>query len=258
MTDDEPQQPGVKTTETIVEIIETLRDLDGASAATLSDHLGMSRSWTYEHLVTLEKLEYVVNEDGTYRLGLRFLDHGKYVKSRMRIHQLVQSSIAHLAEETGELVRFGVEEHGRVFQLNEAAGERAVAVDRWLGEHTHMHYLALGKSMLAYMPESRVREILDRHGLPEMTNETITDEGKLFDELEEIRERDGISFIDSELEAGVRAVGAPIIHSEDIVGAISVSGPANRLKGPLFRETIPEQIRATTNEVELKLLTELE
>lgn len=258
MSETETERTGVKTAKTVIEIIEAIRELDGATNTELADYLDMSRSWTYEYLVTLEQLEYVVNEEGTYRLSLRFLDHGRYVLSKVKIHDLVKPSLEHLADETGELVRFAVEEHGRAIQLSEAVGERAVAVDRWLGEHTYMHYLALGKAMMAYMPEDRVHAIIDRHGLPAMTKSTITDRDELFENLETIRERDGIAFIDNDLETGVRAVGAPIKHKGEIIGGLSVSGPANRIKGTVFRETIPEQIQATTNEIELKLLTELD
>jgi DNA-binding IclR family transcriptional regulator len=117
----------------------------------------------------------------------------------------------------------------------------------------HLHCTALGKAILAYLPEERVREIIDTHGLPERTDATITDEEELFDELEGIRDR-GYARDMEERVAGLLCVAAPIRNLDgDPLGAISVSGPTSRMKGERFDEEVPEELTSTANVIELNL-----
>ncbi|WP_152042251.1 IclR family transcriptional regulator [Salinigranum salinum] len=245
----------VKTADRTFEVIETVRRLEGATTAELADELSLATSTAHDYLATLEAREYLVEHDGVYDLGLRFLGHGMYAKNRSPASRLVQPTLDWLAEETTEMAWFTVEEHGRVVDLNKAAGDRALTVGTWLGERSHMHHLAAGKAILAHLPEERVREIVDRHGLPAQTERTITDLDELFAELDRVRD-EGVAYNDEETTRGLRSVGAPVHHAGAVVGAISVTAPAKRLRGERYRSEIPDQILAATNEIELKLLSE--
>lgn len=244
----------VSTVDTMFDILEKIREKDGASVLELAEELDIARSTVHDHLTTLHKREIVVNKNGTYYIGLKFLDYGKYAKSRYEISEIVQPTLDQIAKNTGELVWFGIEEHGKLVQLNEAVGEVAVSVANWIGERVHLHTQAVGKSILAHLSEERVHEIVDRHGLPARTNQTITDREELLEELEQIR-GDGIAFNDQEYNDGVRAVGSPVIHEDEVLGAVSVSGPANRLSGSFFEEELPNAVQAATNEIELKWIS---
>lgn len=116
-----------------------------------------------------------------------------------------------------------------------------------------MHAVAAGKAILANAPDPQARKIIDQRGLPAFTENTITDEERLFEELAEIRDRD-TSFSDGEVVAGLRAVGVPV-HGPDglVLGALTVAGPAHRLKGDVWRSKIPDRLLGAANELELKL-----
>jgi DNA-binding IclR family transcriptional regulator len=245
----------VKTADRAFEILETLRALDGATTAELADRLDLATSTVHDHLVTLEDREYLVERDGVYHLGLRFLGFGMYAKNRIPAARVVQPTLDQLAAETEEMAWFTVEEHGRVVDLNKAAGPRAITVGTWIGERNRMHHLAAGKAILAHLPDERVHEIVDRHGLPARTEHTITERDALFAELDRVRE-EGVAYNDEETTAGLRSVGAPVHHDGTVVGAVSVTAPAKRLRGDRYRQEIPNHLLAATNEVELKLLSE--
>lgn len=51
------------------------------------------------------------------------------------------------------------------------------------GHRVHLHNTALGKAILAHYPRERLEAILDRHGMPQTSEETIIDRGGLFEEL---------------------------------------------------------------------------
>jgi len=106
-----------------------------------------------------------------------------------------------------------------------------VLINRRTGIQRHLHSTAAGKAILAEMPEQRVMDIISEHELPAETEHTITDPDSLVEELDEIREH-GIAYNDEESVEGLRAVGVPVRGSNGIaIGALSVSGPSNRLRG---------------------------
>jgi DNA-binding IclR family transcriptional regulator len=243
----------VGATETTLRVLETLKRLDGAGVTEVADRLDLPKSTVHNHVSTLLRNEYVVKEGDTYRVGLQFLEFGEYIRNRMPIYDVARPEVERLAEETGELANLLVEEHGKGVYLCRAKGGRAVRLDTYAGMRVHLHCTALGKAILAYLPEERVREIIDTHGLPSRTDTTITDEATLFAELEEVRER-GVAHDEEERLAGLRCVAAPIKNLDgNALGAISVSGPTSRMKGDRFDETVPEELISTANVIELNL-----
>lgn len=242
----------VKASETAFAIIEKLDELETASLSEIADELPIAKSTAHKHLSTLENAEYIVHEDGKYRLSLKHLKYGKHALSKVEIAQKSQPVIDQLAEEIGEAVWTAIEEHGRAVYVNKAMGERSVPSRGGIGERIDLHSAAIGKALLANLPPERVDEIIDKHGLSQMTSKTITDREELMEELEEIRER-GVAFNDGESIKGLRAVASPVKHGGELKGAIAVVSTANRMKGEYFEEELPDKVRSAANEIELNL-----
>jgi DNA-binding IclR family transcriptional regulator len=250
-SDTSPGGRTVKGVETACRVLEALRDLDGAGVTEVADELGVSKATAHGHLSTLYKHEFVARDGDDYRVSLRFVDFGEYAKNRVEIHEVATQEVDKLAERTGEVAQYMVEEHGRGVYLHKARGEDAVQTASYTGNRKHLHCTALGKAILAHLPEERVRAIADRHGLPAITPSTVTDVGDLLSELDTIRER-GVSFDDEEVLQGLRCVAAPITsQTGDLYGAISVSGPVSRIKGDRFREELPELVSGAANVIEI-------
>jgi len=243
----------VKTTETAFTIIEGLEELDGARVTELADHLGLADSTVHSHLATLLEMGYVVKEGDQYQIGSRFLNLGEAAKERKEAFDLVKPKVEQLAEETEERCQFIVEEHGRGVYLHRETGSRAVWTDSGLGRRIYLHSTAAGKTVLATLSDERVEEIIERWGLPPLTDQTITDPDELFAELETVREQGFATNVEESTE-GLRAVGVPIVDGDGkLVGALSVSGPSHRMKGEWFESEIPNLLLGTANELELNL-----
>ena len=239
--------------ETSLRILEALKEHDSAGVTDLSRRLDIPKSTVYSHLSTLRENEYVVNEDDEYRLGLKFLDFGEHTRDRLRVYRVARSELDALAAETGELANLLVEEHGEGVYLQRCKGDRAVNLDTRTGMRVKLHCTSLGKAVLAHLPDERVDAILDHHGLPERTPDTITDRGELDAELERVRER-GYAQDDGERLSGLRCIAAPITDQDGVaVGAVSVAGPTSRIKGDRYHEEIPERVRSAANVIELNM-----
>lgn len=252
MTDREEPYPGVKSTGTLFAIIEYMAENDGATVSELARELGFAKSSIHDHLTSLLHEEFVVKDGTTYRLGLQFLELGMKIKDRHVLSRVAEPKLEQLAEDTGEAVWLLVEEHGRAVYLHKVMGEKALQVEVSIGQRAYLHNLAAGKAILAHLPDERVDEIVDRHGLPAQTENTITDRDELEAELRAIRER-GYAFNESEQIEGVRAVGAPILYQGEVLGAISITGAELGLRNERFREELPNLLMGVANEIEVHL-----
>ncbi|MFD1599626.1 IclR family transcriptional regulator [Halobellus rarus] len=233
------------------DIIQALREKDGAGVSELAEHLGRSKATIHSHLTTLADNEFVVQRDGNYEISLRFVDIGEYAKSQVDIYEVTKTELERLAEETGEVAQFMVEEHGRGVYLHKARGENAIQTASYVGNRKYLHCTALGKSILSQLPEERIDQIIDRHGLPERTENTISTREELFDTLETVR-REGVAYDDEEVLQGLRCIAAPIQHPNgELYGAISISGPTSRFKGDRFHEELPEIVQGAANIIEV-------
>ena len=246
----------LKTVERTTRVIKALETLDGAGVTELADHLDMSKSSTYHYLATLRAEDFVVKNGDRYELGLQLLLSGEYVRNRNLLYRYGKEEVEELAETTGEYANLFTEQHGKGINLYKVRGSDAVGsgyqTDK-LQQPDQLHCTATGKAILAFLPEDRVDDILDEHGLPERTGNTITDRDELHDELATIRER-GYAYNDEEEVEGLRAVGAPVIDRDDtVLGSLSVAGPTSRLKGTPFDEELPEQVQRAANVIEVNI-----
>lgn len=249
----EPTPNTVKTAETTFAILEELKRRNEATVTELTDAFALSKSSIHNYLTTLEREGYVIRVDDTYRLGLRFLDLGGQARRGQGLYEIAKDEVTALAEETGELANLLVEEHGMGVYLHRAHGEDAVRTDSYIGQRVYLHNTALGNAILAHLPRERVDEIIDRHGMPATTENTITDRTDLFTELEHVREQ-GYALDDEARVKGLRCVAVPIVNNNDTVeGAISVSGPTSRFHDQRFREELPGKLESIANVIELNI-----
>ncbi|ELZ32645.1 IclR family transcriptional regulator [Halogeometricum pallidum JCM 14848] len=243
----------VKTARTTFRILETIKAKDEVTLTELTNEFTLSKSSIHNYLKTLEHDGYVVREGNTYRVGLRLLDLGGYARYKEPIYQSAKEEVTKLAEETGEMTNLLVEEHGRGIYLHRANGEQAVTSDSYIGHRVYLHNTALGQAILAHLPNERVDEIIDRHGLPKTTENTITDRDELFDQLERVRE-EGVAFDDEARLVGLRCVAKPIVNKEgEIEGAISISGPTSRFQDEHYQTVLPKKLESAANVIELNI-----
>ena len=246
-------KPTVKTAQTTLEILEAIKRQNGATVTELTDIFDLSNSSVHNYLNTLEQDGYVTKEGDTYHVGLRLLSLGGFARHREQIHDIAKDEVKEIADETGELVNLLVEEHGRGIYVYRAHGENAVMTDSYIGQRVYLHNTALGNAILAYLPRDRVNEILDQHGMPATTENTITNRDDLFVQLDQIQE-EGVAFDEEARVKGLRCVAVPIVNNNNTVeGAISISGPASRFEGEWFREELPEKLKRVANVIELNI-----
>jgi len=243
----------IKAAKTTFDIIEALKELDGAGVSEIADRLDLGKSNVHNYLSTLEQEGYV-HKDGTqYNVGLQFLELGAYARQKRPVYEVARPELRDLAEKTGERANLLVEEHGKGSYLYHETGSQAVKVDAYVGSQVHLHNTALGKAVMAHLSDERVEEILDWHGMPRTTENTITDREELKEELVTVREQ-GVAFDREERLKTLRCVAVPVLGKDSrIEGAISVSGPKTRFQGARFEQELPNQLQQVAEVIELNI-----
>lgn len=248
----DPRDRTVKSADTLFGVLETVHALDGAGVTDVADRLGVAKSTAHDHLSTLIDHEFLIKDGTEYRVGLKPLRYGMGAKNRIELVDAASPSLEHIVQETNEIAWLVVEEYGQAVYIDKAMGERAVQPYGVIGKRVPLHDIAAGKAILAHLPEDRVREIVEKRGLPAQTERTITDLDELLAELATIQER-GYARNDGETFDGFRAVASPIVHEDELLGSIVVSGPENRLRNDRFETTFPELVTGAANAIELSL-----
>ena len=244
----------VRTTEKSLKLVERLRDLDGAHIHELAadGDLGMTKGAVHNHLSTLREHGFVTKRGDEYHLSLQFLTLGEHVRGKYALYEYGRPKANQLASDTGMLVNLMVEEDGQGVYVYQSRGDYAVNLDTHLGYRIHMHNIGVGKAILAYLPRERVEEIVDRWGLPKATENTITEEEALFEELERIRDR-GYATDHEERTKGLACIAAPIRPDDEVLGAISISAPTRRLGTEGFDDEMIGEVESTANELSLDI-----
>lgn len=234
-------------------IVTALQERDGARVTELADATGLSKSSVYKHLTTLYRHDFVTKVGDEYRLGLRFLDVGSYVRGQVEGARLIKTKLREIAEETEETAQFTVAEHGRAVVLFRETGRRGVLTKGRVGKRFFVHQTAAGKAILSTLPDDRIHALVDRNGLPAATDATITDRDELLEAIDGVRER-GFSYNRAESTEGLHAVGVPLMAPDGgVLGAFAVAGPTHRMKDERLTGEIPDLVRSVVNELELNL-----
>ncbi|MFH5801669.1 IclR family transcriptional regulator [Haladaptatus sp. CMAA 1911] len=234
-------------------ILEQLKADERAGVSDLSNELDLPKSTVHIYLQTFQQLGFVVRDGNDYALSYRFLEYGGRIRNRSKLYQVAKLEVDQLATDTGEVANLGIEEDGSRILVYKAGGRDAIHDNAPIGEYTHMHWTALGKAMLAEFPRSRVESIIETHGLPKANEHTITEADALFTELERIREQ-GYSVEDQERRRGVLTIGVPIMNrsSDEVISAISVSGPKSRLDATETFDDLVSAVKQAANVIELR------
>ncbi|NTV11729.1 MAG: IclR family transcriptional regulator [Zoogloea sp.] len=211
----------------------------------LAQETGLHPSTAHRILGAMSASSFVERSDsGIYRLGIRLLELGSLVKSRISLRETAMASMLKLHQETGESVNLGIRDGDEIVYIERtSSGRSAVRVVHIVGARAPLHTTATGKLFLVEDGPARVREYAKRTGLPASTPTSITTLQALERDLDKVR-RHGVAYDLDEVENGVRCIAAGIRDdSGDLIAGLSLSTPSERFNpdwAPLIHTTADE------------------
>ena len=201
------------------------------SLAELCIALGLHKSTVHRLMMVLEQHRLVDKnpETGRYRLGLKLFEFGSKAIAALDPRRHARPYLDRLQRELGETVFFCILDGGQVFYLDKVESQQSIRTACTVGSRAPAYCTAVGKAMLAELPDAEVNDIVRRWGLKAITANTITTATALRAELRAVRSR-GYAIDNEEKEEGLRCISAAVRgHSGKLFAAISVSGPAFRI-----------------------------
>jgi IclR family transcriptional regulator, carbohydrate utilization repressor len=167
-------------------------------------------------------------EPGTYQLGMRLLELGNLVKSRLNVRDAAMGPMRELHRATGQPVNLSMRQGDEIVYIERALSERSgMQVVRAVGGRAPLHLTSVGKLFLAADDVKNVRSYMTRTGLAGHTRNSITNPVQFERELSLVKAR-GYARDNEELEMGVRCIASGIRDdSGRLVAGLSISAPAD-------------------------------
>lgn len=224
------------------------------SLAELSEKLQLHKSTVHRLIMVLERHRLVDKHPQTarYRLGMKLFELGSKAIENVDLHERCRPHLTRILYDINETVHCSVLDQGEVLYIEKMEPQRSVRMASSVGRRAPAYCTAMGKAMLAALPESEVDDIIRRSGLKPLTRKTITTPAELKAELKAIRMRH-YAIDDEEKEEGVRCVAAAVLgYSGRPVAAISASGPSFRItkdKLPMIARAVVEATQALSAEL---------
>lgn len=236
----------IQVIERMTKLLEVLAHYhDPVSLKLLAGEAGLHPSTAHRILAAMAASGIVERtEPGAYRLGIRLLELGNIVKSRINIREAALPFMEKLHARIGESVNLGVRYDDEIIYVERtSSGRSSVRVVHLVGARAPLHVTAVGKLFLVEDGPDKVRDYARRTGLPGFTPTSLITLPALEKELERVR-RHGVAFDNEEIELGLRCIAAPVRDdSGELVAGLSVSAPADRYNpdwAPLVRSVADE------------------
>ncbi|MFE1715433.1 IclR family transcriptional regulator C-terminal domain-containing protein [Streptomyces sp. NPDC058728] len=131
--------------------------------------------------------------------------------------------LGELQQTTGQTVHLALHSGETITYIQKLESDQPFRTASRVGMRMPLHTTAIGKSILAHLPEAEVRGLIAAAGLPARTPRTLTTARELSAQLAEVRAR-GFALDDEENEPTIRCIGAAVLRPDGRpVGGVSVT-----------------------------------
>jgi IclR family pca regulon transcriptional regulator len=226
--------------------------------ADIADELGMSRSTTHRYVITLLALGYL--EQGAsrkYRLGLRVTDLGMSALNSTGLREHAAPYLEELRQRTSYTVSLGVLDGPEVLYVDQARsfrrGQGQAGGDARTGSRLPAYCSAIGKLLLASLPDDDQRELIAQIKLQKHGPNTITSKKALREELDEVRVAN-FAVDDEELSKNLYAIAAPVRNeSRQVVAAVDIAVPSSLISLSELVDALGPHLVSTADRVSARL-----
>jgi DNA-binding IclR family transcriptional regulator len=219
----------VQSLDRALAILVTLGRSEGPQGVTrLAGELRLAKSTVHRLLSTLDRAGFVSRTaEGRYGLGVRLWEIGCAAIRSVGVREAARPIMQRLASQTGETVNLSIWDDAGAIFIEKVDGTAPVRLHSTIGSRAPAHATASGLLLLAHQdPETQAKAFTRAE---RFTEKTVIDPQQLQRRLDDIR-RQGYAFSHGAWHAGSAAVAAAVrSHGGDVVAALSIAAPADRL-----------------------------
>ncbi len=210
----------------------------------LATRIGIGKSNVHRLLQALVELGYVRRDPagGSYAASIRLWELGSAVLANLDLRRAARAWMEWLLERTRETVHLSVLDGDEVVYVHKLDSPEPVRAYSQIGGRAPAHCVATGKALLAWQPAPHLAALSQR--LRAWSPRTLTDAGEFLREMERVRQQ-GYAVNRGEWRETVGGLAAPVRDpSGQVVAALGVSGPIDRLRPSGYKALSADVIRA--------------
>lgn len=256
----EEKRPGDTYVQSFARGLEVIRSFSAdRPVQTLSEvaaQTGLTRAGARRILLTLQTLGYVECADGKhFELTPRILDLGFAYLSSQPLWNLAMPAMETLSETVQESCSASVLDGLEVVYVVRVHAHKIMSTNLGVGSRLPAFWTSMGRVLLAGLPQPQLLALLASCPRESFTRYTLTEDADLLSAIEVVR-RQGWALINQELEEGLISVAAPLHNAQgQCVGAINVSGQANRTNAEEMQTRIVPYLLRTAQTISQLLRT---
>jgi DNA-binding IclR family transcriptional regulator len=214
-------------------LLECLALCDGGLRLTeLAEAAGLDKATTSRLINTLIDEGYARLDPTSreYQLTSKVRSLAAGVAEQSDLRTTARPHLEALRDATGETVHLGVLEDRNIVYVDKLDSPRSIRLVSAVGQRMPVHTTSLGKAILSGLDPDEQRRLIGSGPLEARTANSITSVDDLLAAIAEGAER-GFALDEEENEENVVCVAAPVeLRDGGVIGAISVSGPAFRIR----------------------------
>jgi IclR family pca regulon transcriptional regulator len=227
--------------------------------AEIADELGMTRSTTHRYVITLVALGFMeqLKRNSKYRLGLAVTDLGMSTLSSTGFRDHAELYLEELCHRTRFTTSLAVLDGTEILYVDRVRSLRRdqskIDPNLRVGSRLPAYCTAMGKVLLAGLPEPEQQEIIATIKLEKRGPNTITTKKALLTELDHVHE-EGLAVDDEELSEGHVAIAAPVRdESREVVAAIDLAAHTRMIALPELVAQLQPHLLATADQLSARL-----
>ena len=247
----------VQSVERAINILEMFSEgKSELSVKEISERLDLSKSTVHGLISTLYVHKFLRQdpESSKYSLGLKLLKLGNLVKLNNAVIRISRPYLEDLVHKYEETVHLAIEDNMEVVYIDKIKGNREMVINSQIGKRNPMYCTGVGKCLLAFLEEDKIKRVLDNK-MERFTENTIIEKDEIESELEKIRTQE-YAVDNEEFEIGLSCFAAPVKdYSGRVLAAISLSGASSRVsekKSSRIINSIKEAAEAVSKELGYK------
>jgi IclR family pca regulon transcriptional regulator len=219
----------------------------------VAQHADLTRAGARRILLTLQTLGYVESDGRLFSLTPRILDLGFAYLSSMPMWNLAEPVMEDLVERVKESCSAAVLEGSDIVYVLRVPTHKIMKINLGVGSRLPACFTALGRVLLASLPDDDVVARLEATPRTALTRHTITGIKPLLARIRQARTQ-GWCLLDQELEEGLISIAAPIVDRRgQTIAALNVSGQVNRISAEAMQQQVLPQLLAATEAISQRL-----
>lgn len=223
----------IKPNQSVINSFKILEAISNSSSyigvSQLSKETSLPKTTVFRLLETLHYLGLIKqNDNQEYTLGRAFLKYIDKVKNQEDLVSISTPFLKEFASTVGETINLGILYNNEVIYLKSIRGERFTFRVQLLPVAL-LYNSSLGKIFLSTFSNEALEDYIHKTIFEKNTINTIVDIDAFKEEINKVKKQN-IAYDNEEAEYGLTCVALPIIKSNKVIAAISVSGPTSRLK----------------------------